>query len=492
MNITRIRVKYVLIVFSLVFAAAFLLCSCSFFGIWNQSPVKPEPTGTDLREFLPRPGAVESDGKELFAIPEFAEDREKEFRPGPETIEVCGKDFPADTKVLAFSGDEIDGFDEVLAKLRCFNSLEAVDFGSLSIEADGSEKIIEKFGCLDVKLHTHVSMCGKEFDADLSDIDCRKLEPRYLPDLLEKLKFFKELESVDLHGTGITPDQQRELVDAYPDVRFLWDVDILGEKYDSATEDLDLSNNRRLTFDVLREAIPLFCDLKRLDLSDCGFRNEELGEFREEFPDTKIVWRLYMGKWSLKTDAVAFSVLIYNYNYTALRSPDIEVLKYCTDLQALDLGHQKLTDLSVIGDYLPELRILILADNTVSDLKPLSKLKHLHYLELFVNPYLSDLSPLAECKEMVDLNISHIYNVSDISDLLDFPILERLWVEHTAVSAADIRLLKDTYPNATVIDQGWGSVDQGWRTHPRYFAMIDMYHKTDYISEEFSKYDSND
>ena len=59
-------------------------------------------------------------------------------------------------------------------------------------------------------------------------------------------------------------------------------------------------------------------------------------------------------------------------------------------------------------------------------------------------------------------------------------------------SAVDIQLLRDTYPNAEVVDQGYGSVDQGWRTHPRYFAMINMYFDTTYISEEFSKYDGAD
>ena len=52
-------------------------------------------------------------------------------------------------------------------------------------------------------------------------------------------------------------------------------------------------------------------------------------------------------------------IFIYNYNYERLRSKDIQVLKYCTDLRCLDLGHQSIVDISVIGDYLPELRLLM-------------------------------------------------------------------------------------------------------------------------------------
>lgn len=411
---------------------------------------------------------------------------------GEQTVEVYGKKFLPDAAEIDFDGDEIDGFDGILGKLDDFDSLQTVDFGSFSVSIDQVDGIREMFGDVNVRIGVYVTVQGQKFDQASPTLDLTGSGPEIIPEMTEKLSLFTCLESVDLHGVEITPEQQKGLVDSYPGIRFLWDVDIMGEKYDSASEDLDLTNHRELTLDAVRQAIPLFCGLKRLDLSDCGFANEDLAELRGEFPDTKIVWTLYMGKWSLKTDAVAFSVLIYNYNYTALRSPDIEVLKYCTDLQALDLGHQRLTDLSVIGDYLPELRILILADNTVSDLTPLSKLKHLHYLELFVNPYLTDVSPIGECKEMVDLNISHIYGLTDISALLDFPMLERLWIENTGVSAADIQLLKDTYPDTNVTNIGWGSVDQGWRWHPRYNAMIDMYHDTTYISEEFSKYDSPD
>ncbi len=73
--------------------------------------------------------------------------------------------------------------------------------------------------------------------------------------------------------------------------------------------------------------------------------------------------------------------------------------------------------------------------------------------------------------------------------MLGLPLLERLWIEHTDVSEKDIKRLKEAHPDATVINVGEGSVDQGWREHPRYKAMFDMFKKTNYISEEFTKYD---
>ena len=475
-------------------------------------------------------------------------------------IMVYGKEYPSDTVILSFSGDEIDSVDGLVKVLSSFPDLEFVDLGSFPVSMKEAERIRTADGGIDLKCRICETLYGKSFFAedetlDLSGTgvtDVAELERslRYFPnatlvscpdgvvqidakkrlreeypnvkfdipaladvygtavrddvttldlkgvaidaDLASKLEVFPYLESVNLHGTDLTSAEQDALAARFPNVRFLWDVDIKGKKYDSATDFLDLSGTYGLTPDDVREIIPKFHGLKKIDLSNCGMDNETLAALRDEFPDTKIVWTLYMGKWSLKTDAVAFSVLIYNYNYTRLRNEDIEVLKYCTDLQAIDLGHQALTDISALAEYLPELRILILADNSLHDIEPVRKLKHLHYIELFVNPYLNDITPLEDCKELVDVNVSHLYTIHDIHGLLDLPILERLWIEHTATSQADIQLLRDTYPNAQVIDQGYGSVDQGWRTHPRYFAMINMYFDTTYMSEEFSKYDGAD
>ena len=56
------------------------------------------------------------------------------------------------------------------------------------------------------------------------------------------------------------------------------------------------------------------------------------------------------------------------------------------------------------------------------------------------------------------------------------------------ISEEDVQRLRERYPNATIVNHGYGSVDQGWRTHDRYYAMIDMYHNN-YLSELFSMYD---
>lgn len=401
-------------------------------------------------------------------------------------VTVAGSAVPDDVESLDLEGNS--GYDPGLLKneLSELKNLKSVTFGDDPIPASRLERLKADFPKVEFTAVVTYPVAGKDCREDITELD---LSGNPAPeDLGETLKLFPLLEAVDLHDTEIQREQLLELKTAYPDIMFKAEVELAGEIFSTETEQLDFNSRKIKNYDQFFETLALFDHLSKAEMCDCGFSNEQMEALRDAYPDTKFVWRIYLGKWSLRTDAVAFSVLITDYTHKRMTSKDIEVLKYCTDLQALDLGHQAISDLSVIGEYLTDLRILILADNRITDLSPLANLPHLHYLEFFVN-HVKDLTPLAQCRELVDLNISYNRGISDITPLLDLPILERLWLESVSVSQADVKLLRETYPNATVINQGSGSVDQGWRKHARYFAMIDMYHKKNYISEEFSKYD---
>ena len=400
-------------------------------------------------------------------------------------VDMYGDRIPTDATDLDLSSKKIDDLGELVDALPYMDSLKSVNLGDNAIPHEEKEKAVAikpgvKFGIVST-----YEMFGQTVRDDAEALDLKGISDT--SNMVENLSLLTNLKTVDLKGTKLDIGFQNLLVETFPSVKFSWDIDFDGKPFDSMCEEIDLTGAETVTVDLVRSALPLFPNLKRLDMSYCDATNEEMAKLREEHPEIEVVWTLTMGKWSLKTDAVAFSVLIYDYTHTRLTSNDIEVLKYCTNLMALDLGHQAITDLSVIGEYLTELRVLILADNAVSNLWPLTNLKHLHYLELFVN-WIYDVTPLGELKEMVDLNISYNPGISDISALLDLPLLERFWLESTNVSEEDVELLRKTYPDAKIVSEGEGSVDQGWRTHHRYYAMMDMWFN-DYLSDYFSWYD---
>lgn len=401
-------------------------------------------------------------------------------------ISLYGKPVPVITESINIEDYDFTNIEELNAAIPFLPSLKEVSFGEKTIPAENRDFLVKKYPSVNFNVVATYDICNLSVREDITKLN---LTGTLIDSsITESLSQLKNLEVVDFTNCNIELSLKSELAKTYPDILFIWNVELGGDTYPSlTTESLDLTYRKDIPYEDLKTAIPLLGNLTYVDAGYSSFTNEELGALREENPDVAIEWVVHMGQWSLRTDAIAFSVLIRDYEHTRLRSKDIEVLKYCTKLQALDLGHQWISDLSVIGEYLPELRILILADNAITDLSPLANLKHLHYLEFFVNQ-VTDMSPLAQCRELVDLNISYNRRLSDITPILDLPLLERLWLESTAVSKADLQLLYDTYPDTKIIRNGEGSVDQGWRTHPRYWAMIKMFYNN-YMDKEFSKYD---
>lgn len=402
------------------------------------------------------------------------------------TRRVCGLILREDSREIDLSSGNAAGVGELVGALANFPSLRRLTLGRvLTVPVETKLDLIAKYPDIEFEMVGVCDFYGVTARDDATTLDISGTSPD--ASLAKKLVFMPFLESVCMKNCPLSAIHQLELVRAFPTLAFDWDICVAGRGIDPAAETADLGGAEVKDLDEVRAAIELLPQLKYLDMSDCGISNEEMAALRDEYENVKIVWRLYMGKWSLMTDAVAFSVLIHNFNYVRLTNEDIEVLKYCTDLRALDIGHQAITDLTVIGEYLTELRVLIIADNKVTDLTPLSNLRHLHYLEFFVNR-VSDLSPLAECRELVDINLSYNYNIWDLSPLYGLPLLERVWLESCGASAKRVDALREKFPNSKIVNVGKGSVDQGWRTHERYYNMIDMFHR-DFLSYSFSKYD---
>ena len=412
-------------------------------------------------------------------------------------INIEGEDYPIDADKVSLSDHGYTDIETLITKLSYLPSLSEVTFGENHITAADKARLKSLFPAVDFVVVELYNICGQIYPADAESINLKRstiiISDSLKDELFENLSLFPDLKNVDLHGQNLSWDERVELARKYPGVDFGWEVEYNDQVYDSSVDlEIDLTRKRLYESDltVLKELTEQIRGLQKLIVCDCGLDNETLGEFRKEIPTVNLVWRLRMGKWSLRTDQITFSVLIYNYNYERLRSKDIQVLQYCTDLRCLDLGHQSIVDISVIGDFLPELRLLIMADNWINDLTPLAKCKHLHYLELFVNN-LTDISPLSNLHELVDVNISYNRRLSDITPLLYSPMMERIWLESTSVSSEDFDLLEATYPNAKVVRvvRGRPSVDQGWRDgSARYAQMMDMWFNN-YYGEEFYKYD---
>lgn len=283
-----------------------------------------------------------------------------------------------------------------------------------------------------------------------------------------------------VENTGAAIDVQQE-VPVEPQQLFVpQNVVINGRTVLNTESFLNFNNTSIVSFDVFKVELSQFPLLNRVELCGSNLSNAQMEDLQHTYPNVKFVWSIKLGNyWTIRTDQVAFST--NKGPGPNLTNADTEQLKYCTDLVALDIGHNAVSDISFVR-YMPNLRILILVDNRVRDLTPIESCKNLVYLETFVNP-ITDITPLTNLVNLIDLNIS--YNrFNDIQPLLNKPRLERLFVSHTGLSMAQINELQAEYPNIHVEYQVTQSIDGGWRKVDRYKAMRTMF-KTNTVSDLF-------
>ncbi len=402
----------------------------------------------------------------------------------PKRIELFGKIFLSNSTELKLNDVNVNSISNLTKELVNFTDLKKVDFGKNYIKIDDYNELIKKYP----KVHFNALKIYNIYNEDIKedalaiDFNNTKVDDK----LIDYLVLFPKLKKVNLSNQELSLDEELDLMNRYSNIDFLFNVPIGSKKVLSNVSKLELEKETIDDVDSFYKSLKVLSKLTYLKLGYSNLSNDVLGKMQKDFPNIKISWTIKIGVWHINTDDVAFSVLISNFPYKRLTSADLEFLKYCPDLQALDLGHQRITDLNVIVDNLPNLRVLILADNKISDLTPLKKLQHLHYLELFIND-ITDISPLEANKELVDVNLC-FNRITSIESLENLPKLERVWLVGTRVPDKIANDFTYRHKSIELVRHGIGSTGNGWRTHERYDSMIDMFHKRNYISENFSKF----
>ena len=287
--------------------------------------------------------------------------------------------------------------------------------------------------------------------------------------ILEPLAWLPELTSVKLGATSADADSLNALVETYPDIRFEWTKEALGTVYSSLDTEFDFSSRTDITLEQVEEIMRYFPNAEKVNLSYCGFENEVLAEFRERMrPYYKVVWTVIVTGEHVRTDETVFHSSGRKVCLIDEQSYD---LFYCEDMIVVDIGHSYVKYIDWVKG-MPNLQYLILADNWLKDISPISECKNLIYLELFINKHLKDLSPLVGCTSLKDLNISHTYCSME-------PIMEMTWLENfyancTNATRAEQQAVIDALPNTNCVFDGGYDTGGGWRELQSYFDMRDI------------------
>ena len=258
-----------------------------------------------------------------------------------------------------------------------------------------------------------------------------------------------------------------------------------GKTYPENAEYIDLGDAVVRDFDELIAFLDQLPALRRVDMWETKMDLEHCDLLASRFPEIRWGWTLVIKSADhehlIRTDYTSYSTL-HNNSSTQHSSEDFEILKYCWNLLALDVGHNNVTSLDFLYN-LPNLRVLIVACNHVTDITPIASLKDLEYAELFKND-IQDLSPLTGLPHLLDLNIC-FNHVQDFAPLKSLTTLKRLWMFSSQKydkkpDIADVNDLAAALPD-TEIDYTHYSTTGTWRfiygerRHPHYDAIVRMF-----------------
>ena len=313
---------------------------------------------------------------------------------------------------------------------------------------------------------TTVTIGGKSYDASAASITVTNPD---VQELTRKLPRFSQLQTVSLDGNLPARESLLALKEAFPGVCFAWEFSLCGVQVHTQAEFVDLSGIPLEDTSELVAALPLFHNLKQVDMVDCGISNEDMEALNRSHPGTRFVWTVQLRGIKLRTDATAFMPTKEGYR---VDSTDCQLLRYCHDLEFIDLGHMPVNDCSFLYET-PNVKCLILADTGVSDAAPIGSLMKLEFLELFMSK-ITDYAPLANCTSLKDLNLCFT-NAYNQNALLQLQQLDRLWLAGGTLSSQDIEALQQALPQTMVCCYSKSSTNHGWRYSPHYYLQRDAY-----------------
>lgn len=305
-------------------------------------------------------------------------------------------------------------------------------------------------------------------------------------ELMALLAYLPDAATVNLTGTLPANEALLEVQQAYPEITFVFDFEVFGVRVNTLDEFIDLSDIKIASAEEVDAIIPHFYNLTQIDMVNCGISNEEMDALNRRHKDVKIVWSVYLCGIYLRTDAKHFMPV--QYHIGSATGAQCYNLKYCTDMQAIDLGHYGTNNVDFV-EYMPNLRFLLLCEANLdnNDVLAIGNCTSLEYIELQVTQ-VTDFWPLTNLTNLRDLNIAATpcYNWSygpfgDITPLTQMDWLDRLWVPFTEIPRATERELAAALPNTVIVFEASGATTSGYRYTPRYFEhrdILGMYYKT--------------
>jgi len=378
-----------------------------------------------------------------------------------------------DTKSFEFEGSK-GLFNILLDNLPYFVKVEDITVNGAGLTMKQQLRLRELYP--QITFHWTVEVANEVFDTETTKLQFSESSHPSLSTLEDALKLLPNVSAVDFDGSGITGETRRLFRDEHPELKVTWTVYILGESIPLDTKTLDYSNRELSIEDVysIRDGAYLLPELETIEMHETGVDYAILNELNETNDRVRYIWTVHFANYTLRTDAKFFMPGMFE-DGEQLFNRNSRELRYCIDLECLDLGHSAVQDLSFLR-YMPHMKYLILADSSALDLQGIQYCKELVFLEAFCT-YISDISPLLQCTALEDLNIGYIRSSADdaFEVLRQMTWLKRLWYCATPLSRDQISELKEILSGTECyIRTGGQSTGSTWRLGQNYYDMRDL------------------
>ena len=329
-------------------------------------------------------------------------------------VSICGQRLKRNVSEIDLSGRDISGQADRILRFTHLRYADLTDTGLTCWEYDLIHAAMPE-----CTVRWSVPLGGKYFPSDTPEL---RLDDSVSPSELCRIGYFDRLQLLDARDYPLCD----ELYDAAQMLRqsdtnaanCLFSGTLYGAEINSDTLSLDLSDQKIDDLSEFYSKLRFFPHMKKIDVGDIACPDEEMDRLNRSFPDTKIVWLVEFGRWQVRTDIKVFSTLVGNEQTMVYGQEDfLPLLTYCTDLEALDLGHNRLRDGSCLAG-LSHLAILILSYNyDIKDLGFLYSLPGLIFLELRSNSGITDLEPIGSLSDLQILEIQRLSTVKNASAL---------------------------------------------------------------------------
>ena len=328
-----------------------------------------------------------------------------------------------------------------------------------------------------------VTLAGRTIPSDVTALDFTgtPLTEENLSELSAALPLFSNAESVKLTDCGLSEHMLRDFSAAHPNLLAEWETQLFGVRFSTAAEEIDFSDVPLTVEDAaqIEDMLPYLPKLKKVVMLRCGISDEDMDAIDLRHEDVQFVWMVQVRRWGLRTDRTYFTVYNNDYEFPE-DNHSFAALRYCRDMIAIDLGHQKFYDDPDMFENFPDLRYLVVSNSQYESLPALKYLKNLVMLEMFWTNT-SDITPLRELTNLRHLNITYkrVRDAeADLDTLMHMTWLERLWISYNMYRDDQIEALKAALPDTQVqVIYTTDCVSQGWRNgSEEYFNMRDALH----------------